>query len=129
MSVRRGMIEKDYLTRSTRKPVADVCVYPAFPVAMAKPGGCRGDSELVRNEVIMRDCVRGEMREIAKPERTHRLGPCFFVNLESDIPGMTMPARCRVFLGDARIRGDASVKEIIRERGDDLRNRRGKQRE
>src|SRR5215208_7942269 len=99
MSVTVRMIEQDYLFRAPREPLAKVRVNPAFPVAVAKCGSGRSNCELVRNEVVMCDSVCREVGEVAQSKRAHRLRLCFFVDLEADVPRVTMPAGSCVLLG------------------------------
>jgi hypothetical protein len=123
------VIEQNDLSCAPAEAIAKVGVYPAFPVAMAKRGGCRRDGELMRDEIVVRDSVRGEMREITKTERSHRLRLRLLVDLEADVPRMTMPSCSSVFLRDARVRSDTPIEEIVRKRSDDLRDRCRQQRE
>ena len=53
--------------------LAEMRLEPALPVAVAERGGARRDRELARHEVVVRDRVGGEMREVAERERAERL--------------------------------------------------------
>lgn len=123
MTIRCRVIEKDYFLRASREFLSNMRVDPAFPVTMAKRGGRRRDRQLMGDEVIVCDSVRCEMCEITKTERTHRLRTGLVINLETDIPGMAVATGSCVFLGDAGVGRNASVKEIVRKGGDDLGDR------
>jgi len=120
MTVRCRVVEQNDLSRPPAESVAEVCVYPALPVAMAKRGGRRRDSELVRHEEIVRYSIRCEMRQVAKPECAHRFGLRLIVYLETDVPRVTMPAGSCVLFRDAGVGGDAAVQKIVGKRSDYL---------
>ena len=106
-------IAEDQLLRRAAESLADVHVEAAFPIAVAESRGRRCDRQLVRHEVIVRNGISREMREIPEAKGAQRLGLGVVVDLESDVPRVTVPAGRGVFLGDARIRGDRSVEEIV----------------
>jgi hypothetical protein len=66
----------------------------------------------MRNEVIVRDRIRGKMRKVAQAEGSQRARLCRVVNLEADLPRVAMPAGDCVLLRDARIGSDGAVQEI-----------------
>src|SRR5688500_13361418 len=94
---------------------AEVLLEAALPVAVPEGGGARGDGELPRDEVVVRDGVGGEMGEIAEPEGAH--APLFgrLEDLAADRPRVAVPAGRCVLLGHARVRGDRPVEEVVRE--------------
>ena len=97
---------------------------PALPVAVAERRRARRDRELLRHEVVVRDRVGGEVREVAERERAQRLVVGAVVDLQPDGPRVTVPARRRVLLRDARVGGDRAVQEIVREGAQQLGDRR-----
>ena len=86
MSVRCRVVEQNDFARSAAESLAEMCVYPAFPVAMAKRGGRRCDGKLMGHEEIVRYRVRREVCKVSKTKCAHwfRLG--LIVDLETDIP-------------------------------------------
>src|SRR5207237_1124831 len=99
----RVIAQNQLLGRSTES-LTDVHVEPTLPVTVAKRGRRRRDGELMGNEVIVGDRIRSQVREISERKRAQRLGVRVVVNLEADVPGVTVTACGSVFLGDTGVR-------------------------
>src|SRR5215210_8292679 len=114
------MIAQYHFARAPAVPLADVSVEPALPVAVAERSSSGSDRELVRNEVVVCHDVCCEVRQISEAEGAHSLCFCIAVDLEPDIPRMTVPAGSSIFFRDAGVGGDVAVKKIVRKRADQL---------
>src|SRR2546423_6424972 len=108
------VVAENELLGGAAETLADVRVEAALPVAVAKRGRRRCDRELVRNEIVVGDRIRGEMSEIAETEGSQGFRFSVVVDLEADVPGVRMSAGGGVLLGDARVRRDRSVEEVDR---------------
>ncbi len=73
------------------------------------------DGELPRHEVIVRDRVGGEMRQVSEREGVQRLVARLLADLEPDVPRVAVAARGGVLLRDARVGRDRPVQEVVRE--------------
>ena len=114
------VIEQDELARPPRALRPEMRLEPALPVAVAERRRARRDGELLRHEVVVRDRVGGEMREVAEREGAQRLVARAVVDLQAHGPRMTVPAGGRVLLRDARVGGDRPVQKVVRERAQQL---------
>ena len=123
------VVEQDQLARLPRARLAEMRLEPALPVAVPERRRARRDRELLRHEVVVRDRVGGEVREVAERERAQRLVRRAVVDLEPDRPRVAVPARRHVLLRDARVGRDRPVQEIVRERAQQLGDRRRQQRQ
>ena len=80
------MIAQNQLLGGATESLANVHVEAALPVTVAKRRGRRGDGQLVRNEVVVRHRISGEVGQVPEGERPQRLGLGVVVDLEPDVP-------------------------------------------
>ena len=119
------MIEQDQLARASRVSLAEVRLEAALPVAVPERRSARRDGELPRHEVVVRDGIGGEMREVTERERVQRFVACLLADLEPDVPGVAVTPGRGVLLRDARVGRDGPVEKVVRKRGEQLRDRGG----
>jgi hypothetical protein len=80
------VVAQNDFSRATTVPLAQVRLEPALPVAVPNARRARRDDEIAWDEEVVRDRVRGEMREIAEREALDGIVPRLIVDLEADRP-------------------------------------------